>query len=159
VSLLDLTLESKLRVAKGDADAAPQSAFEQKKAKLEAARKAKKGAKDGAVEEKPKEKPKAYDVTLKVTGVADTDVQVAQFMTRLNASRLLKDVNLVVSDVFDQDGVVMRRFQVEMTLNPNAEVREDSPENIPPSQTAAVELGEDAVGGAGGGGGGGKAGE
>ena len=67
-----------------------------------------------------------YDVYLKLTGVADTDVQVAEFMAKLNGATLVKDVNLVVSDVFKQGDREMRRFQIEMMLNPNAEVKDEA---------------------------------
>jgi hypothetical protein len=54
-------------------------------------------------------------------------VQVAQFITKLNQSTLLKDVNLVISDEYKggsgQDANnVMRKFQIEMMVSPNADV-------------------------------------
>src|SRR4051794_40923505 len=55
--------------------------------------------------------PVKYDVFLKVTGIADTDVQVAQFMSKLNASNLVTDVRLLISDVYKQGDREMRRFQ------------------------------------------------
>jgi hypothetical protein len=93
---------------------------------------------------------KVYDVFLKIEGVAATDVQVAQFITKLNRSTLFKDVNLVVSEEYKgqssssssqrpQDADVMRKFQIEMMLNPNAEVM--NPVN-PNTRTAAVEVGD-----------------
>ena len=80
-----------------------------------------------------------YDVYLKLTGVADTDVQVAEFMTKLTRCELLGEVNLVISDVLKQDDRTLRRFQIEMMLNPNAEVK-DEPAKA--DATAAVELKE-----------------
>ena len=41
----------------------------------------------------------AYDVTVKVTGVADNDSRVAQFMAA-DKSKLVRDVNLLISDEF-----------------------------------------------------------
>src|SRR5688572_7060434 len=111
VSLLDLNLESRKRAA----PAAPtaKSAFEAKKS----AAPAKKG------NAQPGSEAKLYDVTIKITGVAGTDVQVAQFITRLNQSMLVRDVNLVVSEEFKGDGNdAMRRFQIEMMVSPNADV-------------------------------------
>jgi hypothetical protein len=61
-------------------------------------------------------------VSIKITGIAGTDVQVAQFITRLNQSGLVRDVNLVVSEEFKGDGESMRRFQIEMMVSPNADV-------------------------------------
>jgi hypothetical protein len=78
-----------------------------------------------------------FDVGIKLTGVATTDVQVAQFITRLNSSKLVRDVNLVISDSFESQGVTLRKFQIEMMVDPNAEI------SLPPTEktkTAAVEL-------------------
>ena len=75
---------------------------------------------------------------LKLTGVAPTDVQVAQFITKLNTSKLVRDVNLVVSDEYIQEKDKLRKFQIEMTIDPSAEVTAPEPEK----NTASVELGE-----------------
>jgi len=80
-----------------------------------------------------------YDVYLKLTGVADTDVQVAEFMTKLTRCDLLSEVNLVISDVLKQDDRTLRRFQIEMMLDPTAEVKDEPLKN---DTTAAVELKE-----------------
>jgi Tfp pilus assembly protein PilN len=117
VSLLDLNLESHLR---SQPAAPPRTAFDAKRG-------------DAG---KPVEAPKLYDVTLRVSGVAYTDVQVAQFITKLNQSKMLNDVNLVISDEFKQDDQQLRRFQVEATLDPNADVQSQK------TSTAAVELQE-----------------
>ena len=72
--------------------------------------------------------PRIYDVNMKATGVAQTDVQVAQFITKLNASKLLKDVNLIYTDELapgQKDGEKLRKFQIEMNLNPDATVDPD----------------------------------
>jgi Tfp pilus assembly protein PilN len=122
-SLLELVMDSRPR----SAPAPMGTAFEQKKAALEARQK-------GAV---TAEAPK-LDVYLNVTGVAETDVQVSDFITKLNESRFLRDVNLVVSEVYQQDkAAALRRFQIEMMLNPDAEVREAAGAD---GKTAAVEM-------------------
>ena len=113
VSLLDLNLESKKRSA--PAPAQSKSAFEAKKG-------AAAGKKRGATNAQPGSEAKLYDVSIKITGIAGTDVQVAQFITRLNQSGLVRDVNLVVSEEFKGDGESMRRFQIEMMVSPNADV-------------------------------------
>ncbi len=128
VSLLDFTLDSKERVAPAPA-ADAKTQFEQKKAQLE-----------GKAAAAASTAPKAYDVYLKVSGIAGTDVQVAQFITRLNASKLLQDVNLVISDTYEYQGQTLRRFQIEMMLNPSAEVALPAPPTK--TVTAAVELGK-----------------
>ena len=123
VSLLDFSLESRARVT------APitGNSFDQRKAALDAQR----TAESGAIPEVPKE-----EVPLKLTGVAETDVQVAQYMSKLNASNLLKDVNLVISESVKENKQTMRRFQIEMMINPNAEVQDADKAN----KTAALEL-------------------
>lgn len=84
-------------------------------------------------------KPAQFDVTLKITGIARDDIQVAQLLTRLGHSKLFEDVNLVVSDVYVDPHQELaktdplRKWQIEMMLNPAAEVRQDV-------KTAAVEL-------------------
>ena len=86
-------------------------------------------------------KPLQYDVHLRITGIAQNDVQVAQLMTRLGHNKLFADVNLVISDTYtdqqqtqSKDNVKeqLRKWQIEMSLSPNAEVREE--------KTAAVEI-------------------
>jgi Tfp pilus assembly protein PilN len=108
VSLLDLAMESKARVP---AAAAAGTAFDNRAAALMAAQK------KPAAAEAPKQ-----DVFLRLTGVADNDVQVGEFIARLTRSPLLKDVNLVVSDSLGKEKSTLRRFQLEMMVNPAADV-------------------------------------
>jgi Tfp pilus assembly protein PilN len=84
---------------------------------------------------KPDDHP-AYDVKMRLSGIADNDVQVAKFINTLNQSKLLKDVNLVITDTFVQDKTTLRRFQIDMMLNPDAEVRDE----LVPAKLAAVNL-------------------
>ena len=119
LSLLNLAMDSKER-----SSAAPpaMTAFEQKRAALE-------GRAVNAVVA-----PKTYDVYLKIEGVANTDVQVGNFMEKLKRSPLFKDVNLIFTEEFKptasaQGGggtrkvdEVLRKFQIELMLNPSAEV-------------------------------------
>jgi Tfp pilus assembly protein PilN len=125
LSFLDLSLESKLRAAGpsapsgGGGGGGAKSQFEIKRAAMEAATGGGGGGPKNAV---PAPQAKLYDVTIKVTGIADNDSQVAKFMSTLNHSKLLKDVNLVISDEFVVSEVKMRKFQVEMSVDPNAEV-------------------------------------
>lgn len=134
VSLLDFALDSKVKsVAQGEKN---RNAFEQRKV---AAKKDK-----NAPPEPPQPKPKALDVTMRVTGVAETDVQVAQLINKLSRSRVFKDVNLIISDeytpVSDKDKLAMeakmRRFVIELTLDPTANVLPDESKVV----TTAVEL-------------------
>jgi Tfp pilus assembly protein PilN len=67
--------------------------------------------------------PIAYDVTVSISGVAGDDVQVADFIHRLGESPLFKDVNLIISDEFARDDqkTKLRKFQIEMSLNGDAD--------------------------------------
>jgi Tfp pilus assembly protein PilN len=82
---------------------------------------------------KADERP-VLDVKMRIAGIADNDVQVAQFINKLNHSNLFKDVNLVITDSFVQDKTMLRRFQIDMLLNPNAEIHDESA----PAKLAAV---------------------
>jgi Tfp pilus assembly protein PilN len=116
VSLLDFNLEAKVHAAPtaAAAQAAPRTKYEIKRAETEAKRNAALAAAPEA---------KTYDVNLKLTGVADSDVQVAAYIKALSDSPLFQDVNLVVSDEFEQAKQKLRRFQIEFVLNPDADVR------------------------------------
>lgn len=118
-SLLDLSLESRLRPIPK-----PVNAFEQKRNAPKPAQPP--AAKDSAAVSTSVQ-TKVYDVYLKVTGIAYTDVQVAQFISKLNQSKLLKDVNLLISDEYKESGQqpqqqTLRKFQIEAMLDPAAEV-------------------------------------
>jgi len=79
----------------------------------------------------------AFDVVMKVSGLAGTDVQVAQLITKLNRSHIFKDVNLLITDTFQPTagGETIRKFQIELTLNGDADVQ-----TIKDTKTAAVEI-------------------
>lgn len=68
-----------------------------------------------------------YVVTLKLVGVAPTDVQVAQYMSALSRSEVLSDVNLRFSEESKIEDSVMRKFHIDMTLNTDADVRQIEP--------------------------------
>jgi Tfp pilus assembly protein PilN len=77
-------------------------------------------------EDKQVEAPQ-YQVSLKLVGVAPTDVEVSQYITELNNYPLLKDVNLEYSEERKLDGDKMRQFEIQMTLDPRADVRDAAP--------------------------------
>lgn len=118
VSLLDFVMESKKKSA--PQPPAARTAFEQKKIDLE-----RKNA-------PPVVEIKQFDVIMKVTGVAQTDVQVAQFINALSRSSLLSEVNLLVSEEHALGPDKVRRFQIEVLLDPNA--------RVVPQQAAAVQM-------------------
>ena len=118
VSLWEFGLESKLR----NGAAEPQqykTIYDQKKAEIDA-------AKNAAIKAA---QPRVPDVTIKLTGVADNDQQVAALINITTKSSLLKDVNLVVSDEFQPTPTdsKLRKFQIEMALNPEADVKSPTP--------------------------------
>lgn len=110
VSLLELDLNSTQRVVAPPPNS-PNAAFDAAKAAAEAKKQAM--------------KPKQYDVALKIQGVAASDVQVAAFISKLGHSKLLKDVNLLVSEEHTVQFVKMRKFTIEAKLHPDARVTVD----------------------------------
>ena len=116
VSLLDMNLDSKVVVQATAAEPA-KTAFEIKKA-------AKAGGKDAAP---VLPEPKKYDVGIKLVGVAMDDGQVAQYLKKLSQSKLLRDVNLNVTEEYLLDKQPMRKFEMEMTLNPTADAQQIVP--------------------------------
>ena len=73
----------------------------------------------------------ATDVSLEMTGVAPTDVQVAQFMTSLGQADLFRDINLVYSEEMNVNDRAMRKFSIEMRLNFEINVHDVEPVWVP----------------------------
>jgi hypothetical protein len=126
VSFLDVILDSKVKQNSSQAAAAGKTQFEMKRAAMEDT----KGT-------KPAPQAKLYDVTVRVTGICDNDIQVSQFIEKLNRSKLVRDVNLLISDEFKVGDNPMRKFQLEMMIDPAADVQ---PGAMPRGNTAAAEL-------------------
>src|SRR5262245_26378626 len=124
VSLTDFALESKKRAPA--VAAAPKNTFEMKSG-------------PSAVSQPPQPEAPVLDVYMKVGGLAGTDVQVAQLISKLNRSKIFKEVNLLITDTFlptqDKNEQAMRKFQIELTLNPDIDVQA-----IKDPKTAAVEI-------------------
>jgi Tfp pilus assembly protein PilN len=123
VSLIEMKLDSRRRAAPAPP---PKSAFEQK-------REAAAGIKQASAPPPVRQ----YDVAVKLIGMASTDVQVAQFISKLNGSPMLKDVNLIISDEYATVDEKLRKFEIELMLNPAAEVEHLNRNN---TKTAAAEL-------------------
>ena len=68
-----------------------------------------------------------YDVRIELTGVAPTDIQVAQYMSALSQSPILYDVDLVFSEDKRIDDMSMRKFRMNMKINPSADIRRINP--------------------------------
>jgi Tfp pilus assembly protein PilN len=77
--------------------------------------------------EDKKIEPPRYQVSLTMVGVAPTDVEVSRYISELNTFELLKDVNLEYSEERKFEGDKMRQFEIKMTLNPDADVRDLAP--------------------------------
>jgi hypothetical protein len=134
VSLVDFVLESKKRNLVPQVSSVGATAFENRK-QSEAQKKAVAAA---AALNQQMAQMKIYDVGMKMSGVAPTDVQVAQFIRKLNQSKMFKDVNLVITDEFIQDGEPMRKFVVECMLDPNAEINPNDTSNKLPGAQVQV---------------------
>jgi Tfp pilus assembly protein PilN len=115
-SLLEVSLEPRMRQ---EAASAGSTAFEMKKAALQARRASENpGLADLA----------AHEDMLKVSGLAQTDAQVSQYLTQLSHSKLFRDVSLLISETqaaSGQAGAIMRRFQIQLTVNPSAPLRRE----------------------------------
>lgn len=131
-ALLDLNLDSKARV-KTVPKEQPKTPYEQKKAAREAQKSAE--SQGPALPE-----VKVYDVSLKLTGIATNDVQVAEFMNKLSRSEIFKDVNLVISETFKQEEQMLRRFQIDLMLRPDAQIQRGAGKTQ--QSTTAVEMKE-----------------
>lgn len=134
VSLLDLTLESKKKPAPS-ANTPPRNTFTKRGLDGTPKPESPSGSPGSAP---PPPEAKAPDVTIKITGIASTDVQVSQFISRLNQSKLLREVNLIISEEFKGSEDNVRKFQIEVMVNPNADVASIAEK----PKVTAVELGK-----------------
>lgn len=126
-SLLDFQMDSKLRQKANPGATVGLTAYEQQK-KAQEAQKISAGPSLA--------EPQKFDVNMKVTGLARTDIQVAQFLNKLSKSKLFRDVNLAVSEEYtyaandkDKNKEKLRKFQIELTLDPGAEITPSDPKN------------------------------
>lgn len=73
-------------------------------------------------------RPPEREVTLELVGMAPSDGHVAAFISQLGKSNLLDDVNLIYSEEFKNNDEMLRRFRVEMKINPRADIRNAAPD-------------------------------
>jgi len=113
VSLLDFRLDS---IVQSGPPPKPKTAFELRQAQVNA---------QSGILNIPTPQAKQYDVTMRINGVATTDDLVGDFIGSLSKSRMFNDVNLLYTEEFksaeDKD-VKMRKFQIELKLDPRAQV-------------------------------------
>ena len=67
--------------------------------------------------------PTRYLISIAMTGVAPTDLDVSRYMASLNAFDLLHAVRLEVSEEKEVDGRSMRQFRITMKIDPEADIR------------------------------------
>ena len=71
------------------------------------------------------------EVSVKISGLADTDVEVAHYLSELHRSPLFHDVSLLISESYTvpgKSGKTLRRFQIQMIVNADAKLT-PRPEN------------------------------
>ncbi len=83
-------------------------------------------------------------VSLKITGLAKTDEQVAEFIGAVRSSPLLRSVELVYSEEEEIDEEILRKFQITLELTPNAEVEIDAVDSGQ-ATTRVVDIGRDSL--------------
>lgn len=81
----------------------------------------------------PPPEPKRYRQFIKLTGVAYTDLQVAQFIGNLVRSDYFEEVSLIQSRPFKVGRDNVRRFEVEMRVRPDAAVTRPAAPVIAPT--------------------------
>lgn len=99
---------------------------------------------------KDKDSPPEYQapetqVDIVLTGVAPTDVQVAQFMTSLGTNPLFVEQNLGFSEETTLNGQSMRKFRVNIQLAPGLDVHQHKPtlvkrDSVPNPMSDTIEI-------------------
>jgi Tfp pilus assembly protein PilN len=84
-------------------------------------------AANGASADDPAPNVPRYQVDLKLIGLAPTAIPVAQYMASLARCPLLETVDLVYSEERRVEDVSMRRFRIDMMLDPASDVRSIDP--------------------------------
>jgi Tfp pilus assembly protein PilN len=79
------------------------------------------------LKEDKKVEPPRYQVSMRLVGVAPTDVEVSRFIGELNAFPLVKNVTLEYSEERKYEGEKMRQFEINMELNSSKDVRDVAP--------------------------------
>ena len=121
VSLTEFELSSK--------DITPQPEVQKKKTSKSRSKNTKsKSAKEDADPENTKIIPQKWQTVVEVTGLAPTDIQVAELIENLQASKLIKEANLMYSEEQETEDENVRHFQLLLTLDPEARASEEDVE-------------------------------
>ena len=88
----------------------------------------------GAAGKNPPRVVRTKRLRFRLDGLAETDVEVAEYISRLHADPLFENVDLQFSEAFPyQEDVTMRRFQMSLLLSEDAEKVLGSPAAEAPS--------------------------
>jgi len=88
----------------------------------------------GAAGKNPPRVVRPKRLRFRLDGLAETDVEVAEYISRLHADPLFENVDLQFSEAFPyQEDVTMRRFQMSLLLSEDAEKVLGSPAAESPS--------------------------
>lgn len=118
VSLTEFELTSK--------DITPKPAVSAKKTSKSRSRNSKsKQAKKSAEPEQKEIIPQKWQTTVEITGLAPTDMQVAELLKNLQTSKLIQEANLMYSEEHETDDEVVRKFQLLLILDPEARASEE----------------------------------
>jgi outer membrane murein-binding lipoprotein Lpp len=83
--------------------------------------------KEEAYEEAKQIRPPRYRVSVALVGVAPTDLEVSQYLAELNTYPLFEDVTLEYSEEKEIEDQIMRKFEIRLKLDPDADVRHIDP--------------------------------
>ncbi|MBN1846392.1 MAG: PilN domain-containing protein [Sedimentisphaerales bacterium] len=72
--------------------------------------------------------PLQWDTTIEITGLAPTDMQVAEFIANLDRSPLFRQVNLLYSEEHEVEEEMVRQFKLDLLLDPEARASEQDVE-------------------------------
>ena len=122
-------LEFEMKSEKIKPPVAPQDKDDKGRLVTKAKEKAK--TKEQAGETVQKVETPRYKVLIGMVGVAPTDLEVSRYMTELNNYPLVRDVTLEYSEQKDFGGRMMRQFKINLSLDPEADVRRIDPLNVP----------------------------
>jgi len=98
----------------------------------------------------PKPQAPETEVQITMTGVAPTDVQVAQFMSALGSNTMFANQHLGFSEETKLKSMSMRKFRVDIQLAPDADAQQHEPrfvkrESIPNPMSDKMKISPDQV--------------
>jgi Tfp pilus assembly protein PilN len=76
-------------------------------------------------EDKQKIEPVKWETTIEIIGISPTNMEVAGLIANLNKSMLFAEVNLIYSEEHEMQEENVRKFKLEVILNPEARASEE----------------------------------